>query len=400
MSHRLDLAIELPEQPLIFAVPVAVIVLLLAIIVIRKRRASKGTVNAWISASDELGIKLIADGSDLGPVAQGRVNSHIVRIEPASGKRRKVTQYNVKFQAIEAPKFVAVKRVRGHVRNITTGHLKFDTAVFVQTERPELLSDFLTAPRRAAILRLLTYWPTAEITNREAHLSTPGIEQDSEKLVDSICHLVAAAEAFDRPTPAPPDPHPAATTAIETDVTIEPATDTFTESVLADSVVTNADLAAEAVAELGMEEVVAAARAIYEGGLLINTDSAAVPVEADAANDDCGVLTDIRLDEISVLGDLFNSGHDPAGITARFQQAYQGQPVNWSGEVLRVGATDEGLQRIAALIGSADGKNPNSGRVVAITAVGPEPALSEGDVVSFSGSLVNLDPSQRLFQIA
>jgi hypothetical protein len=413
MSHPLNFAIAIPEQPLFFAVPVAVIVLVLAIMVIRKRRATGGPVSAWTNASEELGIQLIADGSDLGPVAQGKVNSHVVTIAPTSGKGRKsakVTQYSVKFEAPEAPRFVLVGRVKGDMRSIDTGNSKFDAVVSVQTEQPELLCDFLTVSRRAAILRLLTYWPSAEITNREAHLSTPGIEEDFDKLVDSICHLVAAAETFDRPTDG--DEQAPTATPIET----HPATDAIAKSVtteagITDSVVTSTDVVADGVAELGMDEVVAAARAIYEGGLQINTDSAGMPSEADpehitndseTLNDDVdsGVLTDVRLDEIAVLGDLFNSGHDPAGITTRVHQVYQGRAVNWSGEVLRVGSTDDGFQRIAALIGSADGQTPNSGRVVALTAVGAEPVLSEGDVVSFSGSLVNLDASQRLFQIA
>ena len=68
--------------------------------------------------------------------------------------------------------------------------------------------------------------------------------------------------------------------------------------------------------------------------------------------------------------------------------------------MLRVGATEDGMKRIAALVGFAAGQAPESGRVVALTAIKPEPVVVQGDVVSFSGLLVNLVVGQRLLHIA
>lgn len=359
MSDDLNIASTLPGQPLIFAAPALAILAVVAIVLIRKSRRRKATIAAWMSASDELGIQFVGDGSPLGPIGRGRVKSHVVSFAPVhkGKKKRLVTQYSVKFEAPEAPKFNLVKRIKDTTPVVDTGNPKFDAVVSVTTDQPELLSRFLTAPRRAAILRLLTYWPSAQITNREAHLLTIGIENEHDKLVDSICHLVAAAETFDRPVRI---------------ATTTPTVDAGNEHPVAAPV--------DHVAPID-----APARAADE---------------EQQINGESDLLTEVRLDEATVLNDLFNSGLDESGISARFQQVYQGREVSWTGEVLRVGSTERGVQRVAAFIGSADGANPESGRVVALTAIKVEPEVSEGDVVAFAGSLVNLDASQRLFHVA
>ena len=84
-------------------------------------------------------------------------------------------------------------------------------------------------------------------------------------------------------------------------------------------------------------------------------------------NGESRLVTNVGLDEATVLNELFNSGLDPSGISARFQQVYQGHKVTWTGEVVRVGSAERGVQRVAAFIGSADGVNVDSGRVVALT---------------------------------
>lgn len=108
---------------------------------------------------------------------------------------------------------------------------------------------------------------------------------------------------------------------------------------------------------------------------------------------------EVRLDEIGVLRDLFGSGRDIAGAGARFEQRYRGRSVTWSGEVLQVGAVDRAGQRVAVLLGSADGRDSSSGRVVALTALDPALRVTQGDVVNVTGQLLNLDPRKRLFRI-
>ena len=100
-------AITFPGQPLIFAVPVLVILTMVAIVVIQKSRHRTAAAAAWASASNELGIQFVGDGSKLGPVARGQVKSHVVPITPVhkGDKKQIVTQFSVKFAASEAPKF-------------------------------------------------------------------------------------------------------------------------------------------------------------------------------------------------------------------------------------------------------------------------------------------------------
>ncbi len=376
MSHELNLAVAIPEQALIFTAPaVLLIVVVLAVVLVRKRRTSHGKRSPWATASQELGIELVKGGS--GTIARGKVNDHVVCIAPTASKgrrKRKSTLYNVKYEGPEAPKFTLVKRVNDDIPVLDTGNPKFDAVVAVRTSQPEQFASFVTPPRRAAILRLLTYWPVAQITDREAHLKTPGIEDDHDKLVDSICHLVATAESFDRPTPAPAKaPKPTAVAAVP-----EPGRFVDVPSAAGPT-----------------DDLVAAGQANFGSG--VETPSPTHELGEPSERD---VLTDVRLDEISVLGDLFNSGLTPAGIAARFAQVYQGCEVTWSGEILRVGSTDGNRQRIAAFIGSADGQRPDSGRVVALTTVDASLVVAEGDVVGFVGTLANLDAAQRLFHLA
>jgi hypothetical protein len=364
MSHELNLAIALPSQLLAFALPAVVLIAIVFIVVLPRSRRKKATMATWAAASDELGLEFVVNGIELGSVARGRVNNHVVSIAPAHKgcKNRVVTQYSVKFKAPEAPEFNLVKRINKNTPIIGTGNPEFDAVVAVKTDQPEALSRYLTGPRRAAILRLLTYFPSAQITNREAHLLTVGIEQEHDKLVDSICHLVAAAETFDHLNQSG-DAHIANDARQDTgDITAPPAAGTVGPPA---------------------------------------TAPIATPIITERKVDrERGLLTEARLDAASVLDDLFNSELDDAAITARFQQTYQGHEVNWTGEVLRVGATEDGMKRIAALVGFAAGQAPESGRVVALTAIKPEPVVVQGDVVSFSGLLVNLVVGQRLLHIA
>ena len=124
MSHELDLAITLPGQPFILAAPAVTIIAILAIIAIRKTRRKKAIMATWAAASDELGLQFDISGTGLGPLAQGRVNNHVASIKRAHNgpKKRVVTQYSVKFEAPEAPKFNLVKRIDASTRVIDTGN--------------------------------------------------------------------------------------------------------------------------------------------------------------------------------------------------------------------------------------------------------------------------------------
>jgi len=51
------------------------------------------------------------------------------------------------------------------------------------------------------------------------------------------------------------------------------------------------------------------------------------------------------------------------------------------------------------LVGSADGQTAESGRVVALTVLDPELSVARGDIVSFDGALLNLDPKKRMFRV-
>jgi hypothetical protein len=107
MSHELNLAIALPSQLLAFALPAVVLIAIVFIVVLPRSRRKKATMATWAAASDELGLEFVVNGIELGSVARGRVNNHVVSIAPAHKgcKNRVVTQYSVKFKAPEAPEF-------------------------------------------------------------------------------------------------------------------------------------------------------------------------------------------------------------------------------------------------------------------------------------------------------
>lgn len=340
----------------IFGLPAALILGLAAALLVaaaaggvavRRKRSVRPGGSAWEQAAKELGIDLVSDMSSLGPVASGTVNEHAVSMAPftATGFADDAqTMYTVTYESPEAPEFSLTGRTaESEIPILDTGNPKFDAVVAVNTEHPALLSRFLTPQRRGAILRLLTYWPEAVITHHNTRLMTTGIEGDVQQLVDSICHLVAAAEIFDQPSDH--------------------------GSAKADDVHTSE---APRPAKIGD-----------------------APVE-----DQRGILTDVRVDEVSVFRNLFANELDSAAIASKFDQIYRGRLVTWSGEVVRVAAqNDEDKQRITAFVGSASGQDVASGRVVVITNVDAEPKLRQGDVVTFTGKLANLNVDQRLFHL-
>jgi len=294
----------------------------------RKTRSAAPVQLAWLEASQELGIDLTWNDLPLGPVARGLVNQHDVMIALGADAHRKHgvrTTYRVRFEAPGAPNFKITKRFSSKGSAVDTGDRTFDSNVTVVTDNPVAFRVFMTSARREAVVRMLTLWPLAEIRSNEALLSTDGLEDSSEQIVDSICHLVATAETFDRQT----------------------------------------------VSE----------------------------VEGTALAQDAADRVDVGLDEAQVLQSLFGSGLEPGLVASRFEQVYRGQEVTWSGEVLTVGPKEDAGRRIIVLVGSADGNDPESGRVVALTLVPRRATVNKGDIVSFSGTMLNLDARRRLFRI-
>ena len=282
-----------------------------------------GFEDAWQAASDQLGVDMNWTDFAAGPVVKGKVNDHLVHVALLGGTNRKRgvrTAYDVNFAAPQAPAFSLTKRFSGNAPIVDSGDHTFDTKVAVTTDNPAAYRRFMTATRKAAIIRLLDRWPLAKITNDAASFTTEDIEQDVETFVDSVCYLVALAETFDR-----------AEAAVDTEL-------------LADD--------------------------------------------------------DVALDEATVLADLFGSNLDPRLIGARFEQVYRGSEISWSGEILTVGSRNGAIKQVAVLIGSADGQNPQSGRVVALTSVPVEASIAKGDVMTFSGTLKNLEPRRRVFNVA
>lgn len=365
MPAEPNLAIALLDQPLILAAVGVLVVVAVVVVVLRKRRREQET-SPWRSAGEELGIDYVPNGSEFGGVLRGRVNKHSVSVTPSGTRgrnKKKSTLYTVKYQAPEAPKFIIMKRVDDRTPVVDTGNPEFDKAVAMRTEEFERFVEFLTPARQAAILRVLANWPSAQITNRDTKVKIPRLEASPETMVDTICHLVATAESFDRPSAAEE---------------VAPAT----------------------AAPAATPQFTAAPPARTEPSAAVGVAGAAgAATAANVAEDDHDVLTEVRLDEISVLRNLFDSGLTRDAIEARFAEVYQGRAIQWTGEVLRVGSIDGNRQRIAAFIGSADGKNAGSGRVVAVAAVSAARTLTEGDVVSFSGTLGTLDPVLRMFHI-
>jgi len=120
----------------------------------------------------------------------------------------------------------------------------------------------------------------------------------------------------------------------------------------------------------------------------------------EMANSFDPVWVEVELDERSVLEDLFNSARNNDQIKERFDNLYRGSGVNWTGEIVQVGAIDDRVgRRVAVLVGSADGQSAESGRVVALTVVDPSLSVTRGQIVSFEGALLHLDARKRMFRV-
>jgi len=173
---------------------------------LRKRRSE----DALREVSERLGIELHWNISPLGPIVRGEVRDHEVTVSLVGGKRNQHglrTRYRVQLDETNAPNFSATKRLHDDYSTVLTGDRRFDKAVKIVTDKPADLREYLTAARRAAILRLLLQWPLAEISTGQATVITDGIEADSRRLIESVSHLVATAESFDEQAENVPSNH-------------------------------------------------------------------------------------------------------------------------------------------------------------------------------------------------
>jgi len=331
--------------------------------------------DAWAAAASELAIELVTSESELGPIARGRVNAHEVSVTPVNGKgRKKATLYGVTFHRNEAPAFRMIKRGTHEMPVVDTGHADFDQQVVVQTSEPEALGTFLTSPRRAAIMRIFEHWPKALISNSDLRITTEGLESDASVIVDAVCHLVATAETFDRTGPS----------------TSASVPEAIEQAELAEQEAATPPVQAPQVQAPQVQAPAVRAPAP------VPEPQYTAPVAASAE-----VATQVRLDEVSLFADLFGRSLTDDQIAHRFEQLYRGHDVRWTGEIVRIGSPDHrGRQRIAALVGSANGQSAASGRVVAMASIDPTPIRRPGEVIAIAGSLINLDVAQRMFHIA
>jgi len=159
---------------------------------LRSRGLRGDAAESWETACVRLGI----DFNRGAKACSGLVGGHPVSMSLVGSGSGVQTRFSVALDATHAPEFSIVQSLAGWMPSISLIELSFDEAVAIQCADEDAMMTYLTRERRQDILRSMERWPNATITNTEAVATVPGIEANSEEIVESLILLAVLAESL------------------------------------------------------------------------------------------------------------------------------------------------------------------------------------------------------------
>ena len=187
-----------------FIIVAGVFTLIIALVYKQKMR----TLETWSMTADSLGLRFNNGGWALPSKIFGEVNNNKVTVKTAtrgSGKNsHTVTEYNIDYAMPVEFKFKLTKQHLLHsfgkmfgMQDIEVGDSSFDDSVVVQGSDAARIKDFLTAPRRKHIKKILELYKEVAITNHGIEVVTRGMESSLQKLkstIETLCAMAAAVQ--------------------------------------------------------------------------------------------------------------------------------------------------------------------------------------------------------------
>ncbi|MFT5531591.1 MAG: hypothetical protein ACI91O_001618 [Candidatus Poriferisodalaceae bacterium] len=288
--------------------------------------------------------------------------------------------------------------------DLELGDPLFDQQVIIDSASPELVAEFLTPPRQAAVLTLLDGWREAKITNNSVWVASPGRERNLGKMSSTIHRLIDTAVVLGDPAP------------------VQDALELQGAGYMGEAAARLHeidDAEPNSFVELLEAETLTAMGRHDEGAAVLNHAAERIPANPDvvawsevAAKPNPlpkpalpTLATTVPLDWEAVVTDLFagvRRGHE---IVEHFEARYLDRTVTWSCEVLarrpyRIDTdfgNDPGVKATIRLGTVQTSRIVN--RIEAVIQLGPDVNRRLGSQVKSTGTLLRIDRFSRKFYI-
>lgn len=328
---------------------------------------------AWSEVAAEFGLEIAPHGLFTRPTMSGVVDGVRVRVETTLQHHEiSTTRFSVMYprraaspsmELTPAKNLNFTRRANG---SIELGDENFDKAAILHTVDVTGITDYLTEDRRQTVLHLFgrKTWSDQRITADSIAVSTELVDEDRELLRSTITTLLHAAKLMSD------DGEP-----------ILPAYEPGPLDVVAD-------------AEPELIETPTAPPAdethIERTGPIENANQ---PDASPAAH----TPMPLPLDQGAVMHDLFDSDRMGFELDAHFAANYDGQHVEWNGEVdtVRTFSSDRDFTgagaKVTVLLGHLRGETLRSREVKAVVQLPADTSVERGDTITLAGTLVRAD---------
>lgn len=361
--------------------------------------------NAWVSAAAELGLS-----SHLrfvgGPSMHGYIGDIGVSVEYITRATRRVLRYQVAHQPSGPPVRIRrespmrdIERRRGLAVDVQIGDPLFDDNLMVESEHPDMLREFLTPARRAALTHLFEQNEDCQVLHNTIAVFQKGIEFHAPNIIAMVTWLVDVASIMQDPdfintALARQDAGDLAAATSDLHHLNQRQHNAFMLALQAEDHVSLGDR--EQAAALYDKMQAALPPASSGWNTLAHTPAPTTTTPAPAPP------VTKQLDQQEVIDDLFDGSLAGYHAIERFDQHYANQPVHWIGEIERFTpyghdgdfGAGPGIKAIVLLGGSGRSKLI-SNEVRAVVQLPPGLALRVGHTVSFTGTLFRIDRFSR-----
>jgi len=365
----------------VFIVPVIfglIVVVVLAVSADSRRYAAQ-----WKAAAERLQLGYQPGGLFARPKISGTAGDLTVKIDVSSSTNSSSgsvrTRYRVGYPPLGLDLRMGRQTGLGRAAamfgmgDTEVGDTEFDEAISVKTSDPQSLSARLSPTTRRVLLNLVKDYRSVKITDEQLSYQRNGIDRDTGKVTTTTQRLIEAARALQGASAEPVRRVPTPSVPVREVIPPPPpilSPDPFDPRPVLDPI------QAPPVVQLRPEPVEPA------------------PVTTDP------VPSGIAAEEIATA--LFTKKGLSFQIAKQFEAKYQGQGIDWPGEVRKIisGSEPNDPTRVTVLVTTVRHELFGSVEVEAIASIaGRAPrGLEEGQQVRVKGKLTGIDAmARRLF---
>jgi len=370
---------------------------------------------AWETAAQTLGMAIVSGSAFRNPEItgnEGAIRTKVDTFTRRSGNNSQTfTRYQVRypsagvdFELHRQTGFSTIKKLFG-AQDVEIGDGRFDDTFVIKSDKPARIASAITPTRRASILQLASAFPGIRISDARIQWNKRGVTTNPDEIVTVVRRLIGAAHVM-------ADQRGAATR-------LDDALEARNEGDLAET--TRRMAAAGSAFQELLEARRLEAETLAEAGdpkaaELLSTLASELPADEEIKGWQARVAAPTpappsppkaepaSIDATAIATDLFGESRLSFETSRRFEEAYLGTPVRWSGRVRSARQFGHDPQlghqpgtRVVVTVARIDNDLYGQTTVDAVVGLPPGNAnsLRGRDEITFEGALTGIDAMMR-----